>query len=61
MAAGKAQLTTSVALPSSQWKNYSNSRPKGQFDAIHHNQGIVNITSSSSNMLPTFQHNAPAK
>jgi len=60
MAAGKAQLTTSVALPSSQWKNYSDSRSKGQFDAVHHNQGTVNIT-SSSNMLPTFQHNAPAK
>ncbi|ONM28234.1 Casein kinase I isoform delta-like [Zea mays] len=41
MAAGKAQLTTSVALPSSQWKNYSDSRHKGQFDAVHHNQGIA--------------------
>jgi casein kinase 1, epsilon len=61
MAAGKAQLTTSVALPSSQWKNYSDSRHKGQFDAVHHNQGIVNITSSSNSWLPTFQHNAPGK
>ncbi|KAG2585989.1 casein kinase 1-like protein 4 isoform X2 [Panicum virgatum] len=57
---GKAQLT-SVALPSSLWKNDGDSRQKGQFDAVHHNQGFVNITGSSNSWLPTFKHNAPAK
>ncbi|XP_062189035.1 casein kinase 1-like protein 3 isoform X2 [Phragmites australis] len=61
MDAGKAQLTTSVALPSSWWRDNGSSRQIGQFDAFHHNQGFVSMTSSSSNWLPTFQHNAPAK
>ncbi|CAL4959164.1 unnamed protein product [Urochloa decumbens] len=58
--AGKAQLT-SAPLPSSRWKNYGDSRQKGKFDAVHHNQGFVNITDSSNGWIPTFQHNAPAK
>ncbi|XP_039845789.1 casein kinase 1-like protein 4 isoform X3 [Panicum virgatum] len=57
---GKVQLM-SVPLPSSLWKNDGDSRQKGQFDAVYHNQGFVNITSSSNSWLPTSQHNAPAK
>ncbi|CAO2181506.1 unnamed protein product [Urochloa humidicola] len=60
VAHGKAQLT-SVPHPSSQWKNDGDSRQKGQFDAVHHNRGFVNITGSSNGRIPTFQHNASAK
>ncbi|KAJ1281861.1 hypothetical protein BS78_03G006000 [Paspalum vaginatum] len=61
MAGGKAQLTTSVKLPSSLWKNDGDSRQNGQFDAAYRDQGFVNIIGSSNSRLPTFQHNAQAK
>jgi hypothetical protein len=57
---GKVQMT-SVPLPSSLWKDDGDSRQKGQFDAVHHTQGFVNITGSSNSWPPTFQRNAPAK
>ncbi|KAK3163216.1 hypothetical protein QOZ80_1AG0000790 [Eleusine coracana subsp. coracana] len=61
MAAGKAQKITSIAPPSSHWRNDGSSRQIGQFDAFHRNQGFVNITGPSNNWPPTFQHNTPAK
>ncbi|KAK3159645.1 hypothetical protein QOZ80_1BG0049280 [Eleusine coracana subsp. coracana] len=61
MAAGKDQKITSIAPPSSHWRNDGSSRQIGQFDAFHHNQGFLNITGPSNNWPPTFQHNAPAK
>lgn len=61
VAAGNAQLATSVPLPTCLWKNDGDSRQKGQFDATHHNQGFVDTSGSSNNWLPTFQHNASAK
>ncbi|KAL6850219.1 hypothetical protein ACP4OV_020846 [Aristida adscensionis] len=61
MAAGKAHLTTSVALPTSQWRQDDSSRQTSHLNDFHHNQGFASITGSSSNWLPTFDHSGPAK